>query len=588
MATQTAAGTASPPRPKRRSLADRLKMAAKTTLDSPEQRAAQQTLEAMDKAKDTDVTINVTPDIKSHIVTQNVTSDKESHDMTDSVTSDIKSHITTNNVTPDKKGHMVTQKVISDKESHIVTDKVSSDTESHIVTHEVTPDIQSHTMTQNVTTDIKSHALTPKDTSDNESHIVTQNVTPLEDKQGISSDTSDINNDGPEPNTSDTMSHMVTNKVSSDRESHILTEKVTSGTEGHPIKRAGHSATSAAPHVHEETVDGDWKSHDVTQKVTTDIKSHTLTEKPTRGRPRSSEGAAIRSPQIRSTVQVELYDHLFKLGASNERLYTSVGRIAKTLQVTSRSILRIFSQWEDSGIIDREANYRGTGILLLKLPHEVGLVASTPYQAPSSQQVSGIPSAPRDSREDEMSVLGITATYIREEYPNLYRAGFGLHQLQQVEQRLGDANLPTDMVRDSLGFAEYELEHDLMRDSKGNPVDSPADWLFKCLCKSGVYRRPKGYIDPLEAARCELEAQIAQRRKRMADLAKLREEQAMLEQEEVIEERVQQVMSDPDSEEYKRYTVSIPDFIRSKGSSSSMFQRAVRLAIKNELFPEGV
>lgn len=470
--------------------------------------------------------------------------------------------------------------------SHDLTEKVISDDKSHMVTQDVTPDQESHDMTDNVTSDVKSHTTTNNVIPDKKGHMVTQNVTPSEDKQGISSGTSDINNDGPEPNTSDTMSHMVTNKVSSDRKSHTLTEKVTSDTEGHAIKKAGHSATSAAPHVHEETVGGDGKSHDMTQKVTTDFKSHTLTEKPTRGRPRSSEGAAVRSPQIRSTVQVELYDHLFKLGASNERLYTSVGRIAKTLQVTSRSILRIFSQWEDSGIIDREANYRGTGILLLKLPHEVGLVASTPYQAPSSQQVSGIP-AQRDSREDEMSVLGITATYIREEYPNLYRAGFGLHQLQQVEQRLGDANLPTDMVRDSLGFAEYELEHDLMRDSKGNPVDSPADWLFKCLCKSGVYRRPKGYIDPLEAARNELEAQIAQRRKRMADLAKLREEQAMLEQEEIIEERVQQVMSDPDSEEYKRYTESLPDVIKSRGMSS-MILRSIRLAVKKELFPEGV
>lgn len=557
MATQTATDTASPPRPKRRSLGDRLKMAAKASLDSAEQRAAQQTLEAMDKAKDAvvDMTQKVTPDSNSHIVTKKVTSDAKSQHMTQKVSSDKESHIATPPVTYDTESHNTTQKVTSDAKSHIVTDYV-------------TPDNQRHDVTQHVRGDIKSH-------------ILTQKVTPVTNTVDSVPDTVFTTTSGPVAPTPDVKSHHVTQKVTSDTTGHILTQTVTPDTESHTESASNNGAVHADDMTSKVT--SDKQSHHVTQKVIPDAESHTVANQITGRRSHSLECSSVRSPQIRSAVQTRLYDYLYENGAHIDMVFTSVGKIAKVLDVTSRSILRIFSQWEETEIMERAANYRGTGIRLLKLPHQLGLVTATPYSVATAHTA---PQTLAGREGEEMSVLGITGTTIREEFPHLHKAGFGLHQLQQVEQRLRDANLPTDMVRDSLGFAEYELTNDLMRDGKGNAVASPSDWLFKCLCKSGCYRRPKGYVDPLEAAREQLEAQLAARRKRMAEIERLREEQAALEQDEIIEERLQAIMQDPDSEEYQKYTASIPDFVRTRGAASSMFQRSLRIAIKNELFPE--
>lgn len=558
MATQTATGTTSPPRPKkRRSLGDRLKMATKASLDTAEQRAAQQTLEAMDKAKDAvvNVTQNVTPDSKSHMVTNEVKPDTTSHHVTPKVTSDEESHIVTQKVTPDTESHAVTGPVIADTTSHHVTPSVTSDGASHITTQEVTSDTNRHQMPHPVTSDTKSH-------------ILTQKVTPLIDTTKSATDAVIPTTYGSAAPAPDAQRHHVTQEVTSDKESHTQITGNGGDTSSDGVTQKGTSDT---------------KSHHVTLNVTPDVESHTMANQGTRRRSHTLECSTVRSPQIRSAVQTRLYDYLYESGAHIDMVFTSVGTIAKVLDVTRRSILRIFSQWEEAEIMERAANYRGTGIRLLKLPHQLGLVTATPYSVAMAHTE---PQTLAGREDEEMSVLGITGTTIREEFPHLHKAGFGLHQLQQVEQRLRDANLPTDMVRDSLGFAEYELANDLMRDGKGTAVASPSDWLFKCLCKSGCYRRPKGYIDPLEAAREQLEAQLAARRKRMADIERLREEQAALEQNEIIEERLQAIMQDPNSDEYQKYAASIPDFIRARGAASSMFQRSLRIAIKNELFPE--
>lgn len=38
------------------------------------------------------------------------------------------------------------------------------------------------------------------------------------------------------------------------------------------------------------------------------------------------------------------------------------------------------------------------------------------------------------------------------------------------------------------------------KDSKGNPIEKPAHWVFETLARQGYYPRPTGYISPQEQA----------------------------------------------------------------------------------------
>lgn len=107
-------------------------------------------------------------------------------------------------------------------------------------------------------------------------------------------------------------------------------------------------------------------------------------------------------------------------------------------------------------------------------------------------------------------------------FPNLARSGFGLDQISQIVVRRLQIESSLSHVFTGLQYAEWELEHDKMFDSKNNPVKDPCSWVFTCLSKSGSYKRPAGYISPEYQA--ELDWKEEQER-----LSKIREERFQLE-----------------------------------------------------------
>lgn len=91
-------------------------------------------------------------------------------------------------------------------------------------------------------------------------------------------------------------------------------------------------------------------------------------------------------------------------------------------------------------------------------------------------------------------------------WPLLAQAGFGTHQVRQIISRLAQVALPANNVMQGLMHAEWELEHNQMRDKNGAIIQSPVKWVFKILATQGYYPRPAQYISPQEQA--EQDAQL--------------------------------------------------------------------------------
>lgn len=85
-------------------------------------------------------------------------------------------------------------------------------------------------------------------------------------------------------------------------------------------------------------------------------------------------------------------------------------------------------------------------------------------------------------------------------WPNLARAGFGTVQIRQIIHRREQVDESLQHIMQGLTFAEWELDHNRMRDAKGNTVEVPLNWVFRILATQGYYPRPSGYISPQEQA----------------------------------------------------------------------------------------
>lgn len=104
-------------------------------------------------------------------------------------------------------------------------------------------------------------------------------------------------------------------------------------------------------------------------------------------------------------------------------------------------------------------------------------------------------------------------------WPNLAKAGFGTCQIRQILARLFQVGMGAENLAQGLTYAEWELEHGTMRDKNGEPVSHPLNWVFSSLARTGYYRRPQGYISPLEQAEIDA-AEEEERLKKARDVRK--------------------------------------------------------------------
>lgn len=101
---------------------------------------------------------------------------------------------------------------------------------------------------------------------------------------------------------------------------------------------------------------------------------------------------------------------------------------------------------------------------------------------------------------DRLKTLSISLETLQNAWPCLFRAGFGLEQIAQIERMLLEQDKTLERVVQGLDHAEWELSNQTMRDKNDRPVTDPCSWVFRSLVKTGYYRRPKGYISPEEQA----------------------------------------------------------------------------------------
>lgn len=141
-------------------------------------------------------------------------------------------------------------------------------------------------------------------------------------------------------------------------------------------------------------------------------------------------------------------------------------------------------------------------------------------------------------------------------------------------------NIDPGSLTDALRYAEYELEHGQMVDSKGQPVSRPVDWVFRCLSKDGTYRIPTGYVSPAELRRREREEAVRREREALEAERRLLEEEAALALEKEVEAMFRQMLDEPDGPFAAQILEKVPAVLRSRGGlENPLVQKACRMQI---------
>lgn len=110
--------------------------------------------------------------------------------------------------------------------------------------------------------------------------------------------------------------------------------------------------------------------------------------------------------------------------------------------------------------------------------------------------------------EAKMHLESLSEDDIKFHWANLSRQGFGTNQIRQLITRLKQVNISLENVMQGLTHAEWDLEHEQMKDKHGNMITSPTNWVFKILAKQGYYPRPSNYISSQEQAERDAKIEV--------------------------------------------------------------------------------
>lgn len=257
----------------------------------------------------------------------------------------------------------------------------------------------------------------------------------------------------------------------------------------------------------------------------------------------------------------KLFKWLFGIG-KKETIDLTLPIIEETIGIDARTCRRIIATWAETGVCEKTVHRRGMRIRLLMDEKEA---LGAPRAASPSVSVS-----PADELERALPEL----------CPRLMEVGFTAKHLRRIKELLAVQNIDPGSLTDALRYAEYELEHDLMVDSKGQPVSRPVDWVFRCLSKDGTYRIPTGYISPAELRRREREEAVRREREALEAERRLLEEEAALALEKEVEAMFRQMLDEPDSPFAVEILEKVPAVLRSRGGlENPLVQKACRMQI---------
>lgn len=255
-----------------------------------------------------------------------------------------------------------------------------------------------------------------------------------------------------------------------------------------------------------------------------------------------------------------LYAWLKKQGGS---VYTTANVICEALDIPLRNLRRTLQAWEERGVIEKAGDRHGTRLTLL-----IG-----------DAEAFGKKAGSKKSKAKNTLVDGL----FTQRFPSLVAAGFGQTQFTKAVELAQAAGLETAHMEKHLAYAEYELEHGCMNDAKGSPVASPANWVFKCLSTTGMYRIPMGYVSPLEKQRQALEAEMRAELEARRKLDELEAARLQLELAKQTDELTAEFLASPQKKWVQEILSTLPEFIKRMPPESALFLNALRREIQSRL-----
>ena len=257
----------------------------------------------------------------------------------------------------------------------------------------------------------------------------------------------------------------------------------------------------------------------------------------------------------------KLFKWLYGIG-KKETIDLTLPIIEETIGIDARTCRRIIATWAETGVCEKTVHRRGMRIRLLMDEKEA-------LGAPRAASPS-VSASPADELERALPEL----------CPRLMEVGFTAKHLRRIKELLAVQNIDPGSLTDALRYAEYELEHGQMVDSKGQPVSRPVDWVFRCLSKDGTYRIPTGYVSPAELRRREREEAVRREREALEAERRLLEEEAALALEKEVEAMFSQMLDEPDGPFAAQILEKVPAVLRSRGGlENPLVQKACRMQI---------
>ena len=257
----------------------------------------------------------------------------------------------------------------------------------------------------------------------------------------------------------------------------------------------------------------------------------------------------------------KLFKWLYGIG-KKETIDLTLPIIEETIGIDARTCRRIIATWAETGVCEKTVHRRGMRIRLLMDEKEA-------LGAPRAASPS-VSASPAEELERALPEL----------CPRLMEVGFTAKHLRRIKELLAVQNIDPGSLTDALRYAEYELEHGQMVDSKGQPVSRPVDWVFRCLSKDGTYRIPTGYVSPAELRRREREEAVRREREALEAERRLLEEEAALALEKEVEAMFRQMLDEPDGPFAAQILEKVPAVLRSRGGlENPLVQKACRMQI---------
>lgn len=136
---------------------------------------------------------------------------------------------------------------------------------------------------------------------------------------------------------------------------------------------------------------------------------------------------------------------------------------------------------------------------------------------------------------------------------------------RQINSWSEEFQMPIDQVLQSLRYCRFDMV--VLNQEEEKQISNPMNWFYKVMQRSGLYPKPTGYKS-LAEIRAEQMEQAAR------DAAEARERQVAAEHELAF----QKLMSNPDSEEYRRLLANVDEFAKDVGGK--VLETALREAFR--------